>query len=256
MNAKLTRALISLLLSVLILPTGFSKAETVEDIRRDRRARIQRALPMAVQPQTHGSFLGINMTGGVLVDSVIPGSPADIAGLRNGDLILTVDGRPMITPEALKTLISNSSPGTRLSLQIYREGKRQAMLVELGATPDAASAQQPGAAPAQAAPADADVSDDPTYGYTKENPVKLGSPELFEAAAMSKVYLRRLRDLNNQPFRFERIGNVGPGADSHIVDLYRLIDSQGTEHRVYVDMYHPELNPLILKAPKGMKIAP
>lgn len=256
MRAITARLMIFMLSAAVLLPAGFARAETADNIRQERRARIQRELPTAVMPQSKGGFLGINMTGGVLVDSVIPGSPADISGLRNGDIILTVDGRPVITPEALKTMISTSSPGTRLHLQIYREGKRQALLVEIGTLTDTAGAPQPGAAPAVTGQPDADVSDDPSYGYSKENPVKLGSPELFEGPAMSQVYLRRLRDQNNRPFRFERIGNVGPGADSHIVDLYRLTDSNGAEQRIYIDMYHPELNPLLLKAPKGMKIAP
>lgn len=94
------------------------------------------------------------------------------------------------------------------------------------------------------------------YGYSKENPVKLGSPDLFEGAAMSQVYLRRLRDQNNQPLQFERIGNVGPNEEQHIVDLYRLIDASGTEYRIYIDMYHPDLNPLTLQAPEGLQVTP
>lgn len=92
------------------------------------------------------------------------------------------------------------------------------------------------------------------YGYSKETPIKLGSPDLFEGAAMSQVYLRRLRDRNNQPLKFERIGNVGPNSENHIVDLYRLTDSHGTEYRIYIDMYHPELNPLTLNAPEGLQV--
>lgn len=94
------------------------------------------------------------------------------------------------------------------------------------------------------------------YGYSKENPVKLGGADLSEGPTMSKVYLRRLRDRNNQPLQFERIGNVGANEENHIVDLYRLVDSTGVEYRLYVDMYHPDLNPLTLKAPEGLGITP
>jgi hypothetical protein len=73
---------------------------------------------------------------------------------------------------------------------------------------------------------------------------------------MSQVYLRRLRDQNNQPLQFERIGNVGPNEEQHIVDLYRLIDASGTEYRIYIDMYHPDLNPLTLQAPEGLQVTP
>lgn len=99
------------------------------------------------------------------------------------------------------------------------------------------------------------------YGYSKANPIKLGGADLGEGPTMSKVYLRRLRDRNNQPLQFERLGNVGanddiPNEENHIVDLYRLVDSNGTEYRLYIDMYHPGLNPLTLKAPEGLQVTP
>lgn len=100
----------------------------------------------------------------------------------------------------------------------------------------------------------AQTSDDETYGYTKENPVKLGS-QRDESVSSSYVYLRQLRDKARHPFKFVRIGNVGAGADGHIIDLYKLNDSVGAEFKIFVDMYHPESNPLDCKAPKGMFIA-
>lgn len=107
--------------------------------------------------------------------------------------------------------------------------------------------------PATATPTpDQNSSEDPTYGFTKENPVKLGAPTLSEAGQASYYYLRLLRDRNSKPFNFKRIGNVGPGVDEHIIDLYQLIDSEGVESRVYIDMYHPDIHPKEAKAPKGM----
>jgi hypothetical protein len=96
------------------------------------------------------------------------------------------------------------------------------------------------------------VSDDATFGYTKENPIKMGGADLSEGIAGSKYYLRSLRDKHNKPFNVSRIGNVGPGEDGHIVDLYQLIDSEGTTFKLYVDAYHPEIHPKEAKTPKGM----
>ena len=96
------------------------------------------------------------------------------------------------------------------------------------------------------------TSDDPTYGYTKENAVKLGSPDEFGGPAMSKVYLRHLRDSKFKPFTFDRDGSFGGGPDGHILDRYTLVDSDGKKHQIFIDMYHPENTPLKCKAPKGM----
>ena len=114
--------------------------------------------------------------------------------------------------------------------------------------------------PAQAAQSDllpegidpAQTSDDPTYGYTKENPVKLGSSAEFGGPARSLVYLRHLRDSQFAPLAFRRDGNVGSGEDGHIVDRYTLTDSRGNRFEVFIDMYHPESTPLRCKAPKGL----
>jgi len=99
----------------------------------------------------------------------------------------------------------------------------------------------------------AQTSQDPTFGYSKDNPVKLGSPTM--RAGGSYAYLDQLRDKHKKPFKWRRIGNVGEGNDQHIVDLYSLIDSEGKEHRIYVDLYHPENPALECKAPQGMFIA-
>lgn len=100
------------------------------------------------------------------------------------------------------------------------------------------------------------VSDDPTYGYTKENPVKLGSPDgLRGGPAAERAYLRRLRDPAGEPVDFERVGSVGAGPDDHILDLYRLTSSGGETYEVYIDMYHPQRAPQDQPAPKGLSVA-
>ena len=103
----------------------------------------------------------------------------------------------------------------------------------------------------------AQTSEDPTFGYSKENPVKLGSAsgEIRQHVTSTYVYIKQLRDKARLPFKYVRIGNVGAGEDGHIVDLYKLTDSEGTEFKIFIDMYHPDNNPLDCKAPKGMFIA-
>lgn len=82
-------------------------------------------------------------------------------------------------------------------------------------------------------------TDDLTYGYSKHNPIKLGTPT--HSPLGERVYLFKLRDKNFLPFKFFRLGNVGVGIDGHVIDLYKIIDSDGKEYELYIDMYHPEL---------------
>jgi S1-C subfamily serine protease len=56
----------------------------------------------------------------VLVASVVPGSPADRAGVGVGDLILGINGRPMKSPGDVDSLLAGLRAGDRVQLQIGR----------------------------------------------------------------------------------------------------------------------------------------
>jgi hypothetical protein len=99
------------------------------------------------------------------------------------------------------------------------------------------------------------TSDDPAYGYNREKPVKVGGPRGFSGSESERLYLRHLRDAQGRPLRFERRGGGGAGPDGHIVDLYDLTGEDGTKHTLYLDMYHPEEDPLKALAPKGLHFA-
>ncbi len=97
------------------------------------------------------------------------------------------------------------------------------------------------------------VSDDPTYGYTRENPVKLGGGLGPEA---SRVFLRHLRTPAMEPFDFWRVGNVGTipcDGGEHVIDHYGIVARDGSvTNSLYIDMYHPAVRPLDALAPKGL----
>jgi len=66
---------------------------------------------------------GVN--GGVTVANVIPGTPADQAGLKVGDTITSVDGKPVKNGDELVADIAGRKPGSKVELGFYRNGKKE-----------------------------------------------------------------------------------------------------------------------------------
>ena len=79
--------------------------------------------------------LGLEKNRGEFVARVVAVEGADKAGLKEGDIVLRVDGRE-VSPEAtLSYIVANIKPGTRIPLDILREGKPLKLTATVGARP-------------------------------------------------------------------------------------------------------------------------
>jgi len=72
---------------------------------------------------------------GAQVQTVVPGGPAEKAGLRPGDLIKSLDGQPVRDPSDLSSAIDVKKPGDKVTLQIERNGLTQEIDATLGTRP-------------------------------------------------------------------------------------------------------------------------
>ena len=63
---------------------------------------------------------GLDRPGGVLVNAVYPGSPADRAGIAIGDIITAIGGREVLDPEGLEFRIATRPLGTNVELTVLR----------------------------------------------------------------------------------------------------------------------------------------
>jgi serine protease Do len=77
-------------------------------------------------------MLGIGDTKGALVSKVEPGSPADQAGIKSGDVIVEFDGKPIDKMEELPRYVARAGVGKELDLVALRKGKRKTFEVKLG----------------------------------------------------------------------------------------------------------------------------
>jgi serine protease Do len=92
---------------------------------------------------------GLDRPRGALISSVQDDSPAAKAGLKAGDVILSVDGRTIENYNELAGLISRIQPGREAKLQVWRDGKARDMDVHVVKLdePGMLNAKAQGAAP-------------------------------------------------------------------------------------------------------------
>lgn len=77
------------------------------------------------------SSLRLSTRTGVIVREIVENSPAAKAGLRQGDVIVAIDGRPVTDSNRLRNLIAFTSPGERVTLSIFRGGQRMEVTAEI-----------------------------------------------------------------------------------------------------------------------------
>lgn len=87
-----------------------------------------------VTPELAKSF-DLKESKGVLVSGVIPDAPAQKAGLMEGDVITTFDGKPVNNAHALSRMAAATTPNTEVTLQIVRKGQPKSVKVKLGTMP-------------------------------------------------------------------------------------------------------------------------
>lgn len=80
---------------------------------------------------------GLSYNGsGVLVNRVVPDSPADRAGIENGDVITRVDGRDATSPDVLADLIRSHHVGDRVDVRVVHDGSTRILKVTLSGRGD------------------------------------------------------------------------------------------------------------------------
>lgn len=84
-----------------------------------------------ITPELAKEFKGAKAKKGVLVSTVIPDSPAEKAGLKRADIILTVDKTEVTTPQELQKEILKRKIGQIVKLEVLREGKVFILEIEL-----------------------------------------------------------------------------------------------------------------------------
>jgi serine protease Do len=104
--------------------------EVALDVSKQLRAegKVTRGrLGVRIQPMTRelAQSFKLDKPDGALIAAVEPGSPADKAGLKPGDVVLAYNGQPVDDPNKLPRLVAATKPGQSATLKIWRNGKAE-----------------------------------------------------------------------------------------------------------------------------------
>lgn len=82
---------------------------------------------------------GLEEVGGTIVTQVMPEAPAGVAGVEQGDIILSYNGKAVESLASFRLDISMMAPGQEVMLVVDRKGEQQELTVKLGSTPENAA---------------------------------------------------------------------------------------------------------------------
>lgn len=114
------------------IPSNMAKSLMTQLIRDGRVRRGQ--LGIGIQNVTSdlaGSF-NLKDVRGVIVTSVSPNSPAEKAGIKQGDVIISFNGVILNDGNELRNRVAQTAPNTQVTIGVLRNGSAQTMNVTLG----------------------------------------------------------------------------------------------------------------------------
>ncbi|SDI48845.1 serine protease, S1-C subfamily, contains C-terminal PDZ domain [Arthrobacter subterraneus] len=117
------------------IPAG-TAVEVVEELLEDGSAEhaFLGLAPRTVTPQI-AQQLGVSAEQGVVVLAVENGGPADEAGIRAGDILVSLDGEPLASAEQLLAALRAFNPGETVTAELIREGENSEVDIVLGERP-------------------------------------------------------------------------------------------------------------------------
>jgi len=107
----------------------------LKQIESEWRRWVRRRRPPPARLRADGACMGIVMAGeteGVRVWQVMPGGGAERAGLKPGDLIVSIDGESLVEGEALLRLLCSREAGDELIVRFRRNRQYRTVTVKLG----------------------------------------------------------------------------------------------------------------------------
>jgi len=137
--SKGSRVPLSFLLAVVVALTALGisseRADAAKKMKMEKTGSGY--LGVALQGLTEDIIdgMGLKIQRGVLVKEVFEDSPAEEAGIRDGDIIIDYDGTKVATPADIIRLVQDADTGDEVQLKILRDGRTKTVDVTIGERP-------------------------------------------------------------------------------------------------------------------------
>jgi serine protease Do len=117
------------------IPINMARA-VMDDLLNEGRV-IRGWLGVVIQTVDDDLAAGFDLPAktGVLINDLTEDGPADRAGVERGDIILEFEGTPVRDADHLQILVAAVSPGTKVELEVLRDGREKRIRVKLGERP-------------------------------------------------------------------------------------------------------------------------
>jgi serine protease DegQ len=117
------------------IPVSMAKQVMEQLVKTGRVSRGWLGVQMEEISPEQARALRLSDQTGALVTAVVPGGPAERAGLRRGDVVRMINGKPVTDSGMLLREITSLAPGQTAELTISRNGKEQQVKLEVGQRP-------------------------------------------------------------------------------------------------------------------------
>ena len=114
------------------IPSNMARNVMDQLVKTGKVRRGQLGISVTRVTSDLASSLGMNQAKGVIVDDVRPGSAAEKAGLRRGDVILSINDQPVSDTNAFRNRVASNTPGSDVTLNVLRDNREQKIRATLG----------------------------------------------------------------------------------------------------------------------------
>jgi serine protease Do len=105
------------------IPIDIANDVRLQLVKNGRVTRGKIGVGILPMNASFAESFGLDRPRGALINNVEEGSPAEKAGIKAGDIILSVDGRPVESDVSLPAMISASRPGSNVELEVWSDRK-------------------------------------------------------------------------------------------------------------------------------------